>query len=176
MTDGALDLDRITDDLERFSDALRALTAGLDERTARAAPPGVGWSILDVAGHLLDEEVLDFRPRLQSLLRDASATWPPIDPEGRAEEVRPSLGTLDETVKRFAEERRASVAWLRALEEPDWDATYEHPELGPLRAGDLLLSWASHDLLHARQLVRLRHVALLADAAAFDSRYAGPPL
>lgn len=176
MTGGALDLDRIAGDLARFPGALRALTAGVDEREARAASPGGGWSILDVAGHLLDEEVLDFRPRLQSMLRDASAPWPPIDPQGRAEEVRPSLGTLDETVERFADEREASLAWLRGLDAPEWEATYQHPELGPLRAGDLLLSWAAHDLLHMRQLVRLRYVALHAAAGPFDSKYAGPPL
>ncbi|MEM9380404.1 MAG: DinB family protein [Planctomycetota bacterium] len=176
MTDAAFDPARIADELAGFPDALRALTAGLDDAAARAAPPGGGWSLLDVAGHLLDEEVLDFRPRLESALRDPSAPWPPIDPEGRAEEVRSSLGTLVETVERFADERRASVAWLRGVEAPDWGATYAHPELGPLRAGDLLLSWAAHDLLHTRQVVRLRYLALHRAAESFGSRYAGPPL
>jgi len=80
---------------------------------------------------------------------------------------------LAATVRDLLDERAASVAWLRELEDPNWLLTHEHPQIGPLRAGDLLASWVAHDALHLRQLSRLqwgwtRHLGL-----PFSPTYAG---
>ena len=76
-------------------------------------------------------------------------------------------------LERFRAERSDSVDRLRSLDRPEWGRTHEHPALGPLAAGDLLASWADHDLLHARQLIKRQHQFALADAGAFGCRYAG---
>ena len=44
---------------------------------------------------------------------------------------------------------------------------------GKLTAGDLLASWAAHDLLHLRQLNELRYAYLIQVAAPYSVRYAG---
>jgi hypothetical protein len=131
------------------------------------------WSILEVVCHLADEEVLDFRTRLALVLRDPEADWPPIDPPGWAVERRYNERELEDAVAGFLGERAASVAWLRGLADPDWTATHTHPQLGPLRARDLAASWAAHDLLHVRQITRLRFQYLAVDFPDGDSGYAG---
>ena len=64
--------------------------------------------------------------------------------------------------------------WLATLEQPDWTAAHMHATLGELRAGDLLASWAAHDQLHMRQIIKRRFQLLQREAGDFNSRYAGP--
>jgi hypothetical protein len=74
----------LIDRLERFADILPAVVDGLSEADARWRPDGTGWSILEIVTHMADEEVEDFRRRVDLTLRDPEAAWPPIDPEGWA--------------------------------------------------------------------------------------------
>jgi len=64
------------------------------------------------------------------------------------------------------------LAWLRSLDSPDWEATYEAP-WGPITAGDLLASWVAHDLLHMRQLVELHWHYKEEQVEPYSTRYAG---
>ena len=69
-------------------------------------------------------------------------------------------------------ERKASVEWLRSLAGVDWERTYQHPKIGPLRAGDLLAAWAAHDFLHLRQIASTRVALVQMAAGQFSTRYA----
>ena len=157
--------------LASFPAALRAACADLDDERARVRPPGGGWSVVEVARHLLDEERRDFRPRIEATLAGAKE-WEPIDPEGWASGGAYLGASLAETLDAFQSERGAALAWLDALASPDWNATYAHPELGELTAGDLYASWAAHDALHLAQLARVRAHVLAASAAPHGIRYA----
>jgi len=169
-----INVPRVIDSLAGFLDVLPVLVAATDDSDASWRPADGGWSILDVMGHLADEEVVDFRPRLESLARDASQPWASIDPPRRVEDARASLGNLADECERFVSARRESIAWLRELGDPDWGSVYAHPQLGPIRAGDLLVSWAAHDVLHARQILRRQYELLHVMAPEFSSAYAGP--
>lgn len=144
----------------------------LDE--LRFKPTPEKWSMLEVLVHLWDEEALDFRPRLQSVLDDPSRPWPAIDPEGWAVEKRYNERDPAEALAGFEAERAASVAWLRGLVDPPWHNTYEHPEMGSLRAGDLVMAWLVHDPIHIRQVANLRVEWLARQAEPFSIRYAMP--
>ena len=169
-----MDWRRLANQLEASGRILCDLFAGVDEDQARRKPAPQRWSMLEVLGHLLDEEKDDFRRRISLTLEDPRREWPPIDPEGWARERRYNERALAGSLDGFRRERAASLAWLRGLGEPDWDRGHEHPALGVLRAGDLLASWAAHDLLHVRQLSNLRPELLSAAAAPYSTRYAMP--
>ena len=77
-----------------------------------------------------------------------------------------------QTLESFLREREASLAWLRGLANPDWEATYAAP-WGPIRAGDLFAAWVAHDLLHLRQLVELHWAYAEDQAGPYSTRYAG---
>jgi hypothetical protein len=79
---------------------------------------------------------------------------------------------LAESFEEFLSAREDSLAWLRALGSQDWETTYQAP-WGAIAAGDLLASWAAHDLLHLRQLVELRWLLTTKELAPRDVRYAG---
>ena len=115
-------------------------------------PSPEDWSILEIVCHLGDEEVDDFRKRVRLTLEQPGEPWPPIDPEAAAVERNYAGQDLAQALKRFLDERQQSLVWLRSLDDPDWDAAYDHPNHGPVPAGEIMASWAAHDVLHLRQI------------------------
>ena len=150
-----------------------ALVAGVSPDQARWRPAPEAWSLLEVVNHLWDEEREDFRIRLNLILHDPLAAWPPIDPGGWVTARDYNGRELAASLQGFLAERAASLAWLRGLAAPDWDATVETPWGWRITAGDMLAAWAGHDVLHLRQLVELHwaHTAQL--AAPRTTIYAG---
>lgn len=144
----------------------------LTDEQARWKPAPGDWSALEVINHLVDEEREDFRTRLRMTLFHPGEQWPPIDPEGWVVERAYNQRDVPPSLQQFLAEREQSLAWLQTLEGADWDATYEHP-LGPIRAGDLLVAWAAHDVLHMRQLVELHWAWVNTVAAPYATDYAG---
>ncbi len=159
--------------LDRFPRVLEALVRPLADADVRWKPEDGAWSILEVLAHLADEEVEDFRARVQRTLDNPSAAWDPIDPEGVA--VARTYNTLDpaHTLDRFVRERAASITWLRALECPDWSRAFAHSKFGPMHAGMLLTSWAAHDLLHLRQITKRLFQLTERDGEPYPTIYAG---
>lgn len=151
------------------------MVEGLKLEDLRWKPPSGNWSILEVLCHLADEESEDFRAHLAFILEQRSGEWPRIDPEGWAVERRYNEQNPAAVLQRFVEQRQHSVVWLSSLPPSiDWSLAYEHPRFGPIRAGDLLASWAAHDALHLRQIAkRLHEMAGRDGGAQYRTRYAG---
>ena len=174
VDDQTIDSDYLLGNLARLPDVLRALVGGLDSERARHRPADGGWSILEVLGHLVDEEREDFFPRLSATLEDPSRPWAPIDPEARVKERDWNSNTgLDELLWILTTERATALARLRMVPRPDWSRTHAHPSLGPLTAADLLLSWVAHDQLHLRQILGLLRGLAQASAPGSSAQYAG---
>ena len=158
--------------LGRFAEILPAVVAGVSAADARWRPPGGEWSILEIVTHLADEEVEDFRCRLELTLRDPGLRWPPIDPEAAAVERKYNEGDLDETVARFVSARRESIQWLGGLGDAEWSIAHRHSS-GLLRCGDLLAAWVAHDALHLRQIAKRFFQLCVRDAGDYGTAYAG---
>ncbi|MBX3359574.1 MAG: DinB family protein [Phycisphaeraceae bacterium] len=171
-------LESIANRLAAFPPALKGAVGCVSADDARWKPqhpnyPKGAWSVLEIVCHLADEEVLDFRARLESVLRDPGSAWAPIDPEGRAVEQRYNEQELGPALERFERARAANVAWLRSQVAPDWSAVHRHPKFGPIAAGDLLVSWAAHDALHLRQIAKRLYQLAARDGSTFSTAYAG---
>jgi hypothetical protein len=150
-----------------------ALASGLDGAAVRWRPGQGKWSVLEVICHLADEERLDFRMRLDLVLHRPGADWPAIDPEAWVVEHSYQSREFRDAVDDFLAERHRSLGWFEGLKAPDWNASYDHPRLGRMYAGDLLAAWATHDLLHARQIISLLRERVLVDSHRYDAGYAG---
>jgi hypothetical protein len=158
--------------LPRTARAIAAMVEGLPLEAARWKPAPEKWSVLEVLCHLADEEVEDFRGRLRLTLESPGTAWPKIDPVQWVGERRYAEQPLGPTLARFLNERAASVQWLAAQREANWDAAYQHPRVGPVGVRLLLVNWMAHDLLHLRQLARLQYERLASFGEKLD--YAGP--
>ena len=169
----AVELATMIDRLRANAEVLAALAAGVSGAQARWKPEPDKWSILEVVCHLADEEVEDFRARLDHTLHWPEEPWPPIDPQGWARARCYDEQDLSTSLARFLAARRDSLAWLEGLRSPDWSRAYQHPRFGPITAGDLLTSWVAHDHIHIRQLNRLHREYLVAELSGHAPDYAG---
>jgi hypothetical protein len=149
-----MDLDSVTAQMARNAQAIQHLVEGIADEQARWRPGKDEWSILEVINHLGDEEVEDFRARLDLILNRPDAPWPGIDPQGWVVRRRYNERDLAQSVHRLRSARDASLEWLGGLPSPDWRAVCQAP-FGEITAGDMMASWVAHDLLHMRQLVEL---------------------
>jgi len=168
------DLNALVQSLARFPGALRGLLEGVSETTMVRKSASGAWSIREVVLHLVIEEEEDFRPRLASLISDPSKRWAPIDPEGAVVAAFPDAAPTSELMDQFEKRRAASVEWIGSVSlASSLEAIYDHPDLGPLSAGDLITSWAAHDWLHARQIIKRLYEDTLVSGDGFSARYAG---
>lgn len=166
------ELDRVVASLERTGQTLLALSNDVSPDDARIRPAPTSWAIVEVFSHLLDEERRDFRARIASLFEDPERSWEPIDPEAWVRDGDSISRSISVVAAEFADERVASLRLLGEWADLDWSTGRDHPKLGRLTAGDLVQSWATHDLIHIRQLLRLHHF-LIHRGGSWASDYAG---
>lgn len=136
--------------------AISASIVGLSQEASQWKPSEMSWSVLEVINHLWDEELLDFKPRLRSILDGDNADWDEINPRGWVTEKRYNERDLNESMAGFQAERTASLEWLDSLENPDFSSKKVHPVFDPISAGDLLASWVAHDMLHLIQINKIK--------------------
>lgn len=143
--------------------ALLARTPSALDALLRTLPPawtecneGAGtWNAFDIVGHLAQGERTDWMPRVRLVLEHGDTrTFEPFDREAQRRATGQSLAQrLDE----FARLRSDNLAALRALDlrDADLERRGRHPALGVVTLGQLLATWAAHDLTHLHQLSRV---------------------
>ena len=151
---------KIKEHLRANGEVFKNLFQSVSDEQARWKPATDRWSILEVVNHLYDEEREDFRKRLELVLNDPEETWPAIDPEGWVVQRNYNERDLKQSLHSFFEEREKSLLWLNNLDLPNWQATHQHPQMGPMSAELILANWLAHDLFHIRQVADL-HFAYL---------------
>ncbi|MCA9996327.1 MAG: DinB family protein, partial [Anaerolineales bacterium] len=107
------------------------------------------------------------------ILQDPALPWPAIHPSAWVTERRYNERDLAESLGDFLRERQASLAWLDDLHNPDFTLTATHPAGFVISAGDMLMSWVAHDMLHIRQLNELHYQWLGVQERPFSPLYAG---
>lgn len=114
------------------------------------------FSAFDVVGHLIHGERTDWIPRAQMILQYGESR--PFDKFDRLAQERESQGrSLGELLDTFAALRAENLVELRRLDlQPsDLERRGLHPELGVVTLGQLLATWAAHDLTHLHQISRV---------------------
>lgn len=142
--------------LERTPATLRTLLQDLPDAWIHATEGPETWSPFDIVGHLIHGERADWIPRAQLIL--SQGTTQPFPPFDRFAQFEASKGkTLDDLLDTFAALRSQSLLTLRKLSLTDDDFALKglHPELGEVTLGQLLATWAAHDLSHIAQICRV---------------------
>lgn len=167
-----MDLEVLVAQLEKQAQVIRDLVQGISEEQARWKPSAEDWSLLEVVNHLYDEEREDFRTHLDLILHRPDEPWPRIDPQAWVVGRRYNEQDPAQSLQRFLHAREESLAWLKGLSTPDWDAAYGMP-WGEITAGDMLAAWLAHDLLHLRQLIELHWAYMVRQVTPYRVQYAG---
>ena len=114
------------------------------------------WNAFEVIGHLNHAERADWIPRANIILQfGESRAFDPFDREGHAREIQGK--TLAQLLDEFARLRAENLQKLRALNlrPEDLERRGKHPSLGVVTLGQLLATWATHDLTHLHQISRI---------------------
>jgi len=131
------------------------------------------WCLLEIVCHLVDEELEDFRARVERVLYHPQETLPPFNPVALVKERKYIEKNYNHTLNVLLEERAKSVQWLRSLENPQWENAHLHATRGPMSAKLFLSNWLAHDHLHIRQIIKLKF-DYLKHISGEDLTYAGP--
>lgn len=130
------------------------------------------WSLLEIVCHLHDEEKEDFRARVRLALGDPSKGFVSIDPQGWVKERKYAEQDYDLMLFKFLKQRKISIEWLSSLKNPAWENYTVHKSLGAMSAELFLSNWLAHDLLHFRQITKLKF-DYLKNISDQDLSYAG---
>ncbi len=129
-----MDFDTLVHELEQGAEIIKSLVTGISQAEAQIKPNAEDWSILEVVGHLIDEERDDFRMRVDLTLNHPGQQWPPIHPSAWVIERAYNQRDLQQSLNEFLAERAQSLAFLKSLQSPDWSA-FHHSEYGDRTAG-----------------------------------------
>jgi len=135
--------------------ALRALLNGLPHSMLESTEAPGTWSPFQVLQHLVWAEVDDWLPRVRMI---QSGSDEPFRPFVRDESFHryanwPLARLLDEFGQLRAENLESVN--LLSLTPEQLAAQGRHPEFGPVTLGQLVATWAAHDLSHIHQISRI---------------------
>lgn len=155
MTSHALAEDVMTL-LARTPATVRTLLRDLPTELLHADEGAGTFSPFSVLGHLIQGELDDWIPRAHWILAHGrDRPFEPFDRFAHIEQARDR--SIDEQLDEFASLRETGLSALRELlgRGADLEAGGLHPELGEVTLGQLLATWAVHDLNHIAQIVRV---------------------
>jgi hypothetical protein len=159
-------------ELVNSTEMIRALLAGLSQAEAQIKPSPGKWSILEVTCHLYDEEREDFREHLDFILHRQHEEWHRISPFAWVKLRKYNEQDFKTMQRKFFNERKKSLAWLKSLKNADWNTTYTSKSRS-MKAGTMFASWIAHDNLHIRQLTELRRARIERITKPYRIQYAG---
>ncbi len=141
--------------LEQTPGTLRALIGGLSDPWILTNEGPDTWSPYDVVGHLIHGEETDWIARIKIILEHGkSRTFTPFDRFAFFQKSKgKTLGELLETFDKLRKENLRALDELK-LEPRHYDLKGTHPALGTVTLGQLIATWAVHDLSHIDQIVR----------------------
>ncbi len=142
--------------LARTPATLDALLRQLPDEWTTANEGEKTFSAYEVVGHLVHGERSDWIPRVKMILQfGESRAFEPFD---RFAQERESQGkSLAQLLDEFAELRAGNLQKIRSLglTEQQMQLRGKHPRLGTVTLGNLLSTWAAHDMTHLHQTARI---------------------
>ncbi|MEW4923377.1 DinB family protein [Algibacter sp. 2305UL17-15] len=169
---GNMEFKGIIQQLENNNSVFENLLKNKTENQYLWRPKPEKWCLLEIIGHLLDEEIYDFRASVKHALEHPTQPLVPINPEGWVTEHQYISRDYNQTLQLFLEERTISIKWLKMQTDVNWNSSLTHPDLGELSAGFFLRNWLAHDYLHIRQILNYQY-GFFKSTSDIDLSYAG---
>ena len=135
--------------------ALRRAIDGLPEATLRLPERAGKWSIGQVLQHLADSDIV-WAWRMRLILAQDRPTLTGYDQDLWATRLRYDEADPNEALALFDVLRRANLRLIERATPQDLARVGVHAERGEESLGHLRRLYAGHDLLHLRQIERIR--------------------
>ena len=131
------------------------LTRGLTTEELRRPEASGKWSVLQVLDHLTDAEMVS-GARLRYILAEDNPSIVGYDQDRWAAHLRYGTADLESLLSELAAFRSRTLRLLRDLTPAELERVGQHTERGPESVGHMMKLMAAHDLVHRRQLARIR--------------------
>jgi uncharacterized damage-inducible protein DinB len=146
--------------LRETPDAIRRGIAGLSSAQL-AQPEAAGkWSIGQMIQHLADAELV-WAYRLRMVLAHDRPPLIGYDQDLWAERLRYAASDVAGSLETWSALRRADLRLLDGASEADFARVGVHAERGEETVAHMVRMFAGHDLMHLRQLERIRRAVTL---------------
>jgi hypothetical protein len=134
---------------------VRRLTAGLDAEAARTPEAPGKWSVVEVVQHLADTEIVGGY-RLRVTVAEERPRLAGYDQDAWAKNLRYREVDLADALAQLDALRGANLRWLGTLSAAERRRVGIHAERGEESVEQLVVLLAGHDLVHRRQIERIR--------------------
>lgn len=132
----------------------RILEAVPEPLASRAEAPGK-WSVREVLRHLADSELV-WSYRLRLVLAEEGPTLGGYDQDAWARRLGYDEADMRQAVDEFTVVRRGNLALLDRAAPEDLERVALHAERGEESVTRMIRLYAGHDLVHLRQIERIR--------------------
>ena len=134
--------------------SLREVVANIDDVLLRAPEAPGKWSVMDVAMHLADVEiVLGFRYRI--VLGEDVPSIPAINQDAWVVNRNYRAADLAAALDDFGAVRNVNLRLLRSLDSAQWARSGVHAQRGKETVESMVRLYAAHDLYHLFQIDRI---------------------
>jgi len=135
--------------------ALRACFDGVDDAAMRRPEAPGKWSMIEVAHHLADSDMV-VGARVRMMLAEERPPIAAYDQGLWVKNLRYRDAALDDVLAQFGALRAANLRLARRLTPAELARFGIHSERGGESAGYTLRLQAAHDLVHLDQIARIR--------------------
>jgi DinB superfamily len=136
---------------------LRACFDGVDDAAMRRPEAAGKWSMIEVAHHLADSEMV-VGVRVRMILAEDRPAIAAYDQDLWVANLGYREAALDDVLAQFAALRVANLRLARVLGAAELGRVGIHSERGGESVGYTLRLQAAHDLVHLDQIARIRRV------------------
>ena len=134
---------------------LELRTRGMTEASLRTPEKPGKWSVIDVVGHLGDADLV-FAFRMRMILSHDKPPLVGFDQDAWARELRYRETPLEEGLSTVRQLRTSNLRMLRAATPEQLERVGMHSERGPESIRTMMEMLAGHDIVHLRQIDRIK--------------------
>ena len=134
---------------------LEPLIADLSDDAVHRPEAPDKWSIAQVLEHLADQELVNAY-RIRAITAEDEPALPGYDQDRWAARLRYGAATARQLLAELSALRTLNLRPLALLTDEEWDRVGIHSERGRESIRRLVALTAAHDLVHRRQVARIR--------------------
>lgn len=134
---------------------IRSGVDGLSRDVLREPEAPGKWSLVEVAQHLADTELI-YRYRMRLIVAQPGSDLPAYDQDRWVENLNYHDVSMSDSLGELSMLRRANLRWLQSLTDEELERTGIHDRRGPESVRGIVQLLAGHDLVHRHQIERIK--------------------
>ena len=138
-------------------DAVERAVGGMTDAQLRQPEKPGKWAVIEVVQHLADSEIV-YGYRIRMILAADTPAIEGYDQDAWAQRLRYIETSLPDALAQIRILRGRTLTLLRGLRPEEWERAGMHSERGRESVRHLAKLLAGHDLVHLRQIARIKSV------------------